>query len=131
MVNILCKKCSLSEEKCSPLSDNFGVNMAHFVGNTPEPSTPTGKDPSSNSENEFGEGSSLAVLQFLVLARGEWAVQAPTSPFRVESVTAERRYCLGCCGVRVHDVVEGVKLPSVRCQVVVCRCCGMESRYEK
>lgn len=101
--------------------------MAHFIGNTTEPSTPTGKDPSA----EFGEGSSLAVLQFLVLARGEWTVQAPTSPFRVERVTAEERYCIRCFGVRVHDVVEGVRLPSIRCQVVVCRCCGKERRYEK
>lgn len=109
--------------------------MAHYIGNNPEPSTPTGKDPSA----EFGEGSSLAVLQFLVLARGEWTVQAPTSPFRVVSVTAEERYCIRCFGVRMHDVVEGFPkkddtkfhVANSKCQVVVCRCCGKERRYEK
>lgn len=94
---------------------------SHFVG----------KQPSPQPSPLQGEGASLAVLQFVALIRGEWAVQAPKSLFRVEMVEADDRYCLRCCGVRVHDVVEGVKLPSVRCQVVVCRCCGMESRYEK
>lgn len=94
--------------------------MDDFLNNKQNSSTPTGKDPSA----EGVEGSSLAVLQFVALIRGEWRVQAPTSPFRVERVTADERYCLGCCGVRVHDVVEGIKLSGARCQVVVCRCCG-------
>jgi hypothetical protein len=109
--------------------------MDDLFNNKQNSSTPTGKDPSDPtpnpspfSKNENGEGSSLAVLQFVALMRGEWAVQAPTSPFRVERVTAEKRYCLGCCGVRVHDVVEGFRfqVPGVKCEVAVCRCCGKE-----
>lgn len=68
-----------------------------------------------------GEGASLAVLQFVALMRGEWRVQAPRSPFRVVRVEAEHRYCLGCFGERVHDVICG----SDRV-IAVCRCCGKE-----
>ena len=105
--------------------------MAHFLGNRDKSSTPTGKDPTPSpspfSKNENGEGSSLAVLQFVALIRGEWAVQAPTSPFRVEQVTAEERYCLKCCGVRVHDIVSGQS----KAEMAICRCCGKERRYER
>lgn len=107
--------------------------MAHFLGNKGKSSTSAGKDPtpdpSPNSKREFGEGrrgASIAVLQFVALVRGEWGVQALRSPFRVEMVTAEERYCLGCCGVRWFDVVVGFQVPSVRCQVAYCRCCGKE-----
>ena len=95
----------------------------HFVGSSNKQG---GKTPPLQDQD-----TSLAVLQFVVLARGEWAVQAPTSPFRVEAVTAEERYCLGCCRVRRFDVVEGFRVPSIRCQVVICRCCGKEYRYER
>lgn len=107
--------------------------MAHFIGNKGKSSTPTGNQPSPQPSPLQGEGVSLSVLQFLVLARGEWTVQAPTSPFRVGRVFAEERYCLGCCGVRVHDVVEGVKfqVSGIKCQVVVCRCCGKECHDEE
>lgn len=91
--------------------------MAHYIGNNLEPATPTGND----------EDTSLAVLQFFVLARREWTVQAPKSPFRVERVTAERRYCLGYWGVRWFDVVEGVRRGAGSAmKLVVCRKCGKE-----
>ena len=114
--------------------------MAHFVGDKGKSSIPTGKDPTPSpspfSKNENGEGSSLAVLQFLAIVRGEWAVQAPKSLFRVERVTAEERYCLRCCGVRGHDVVEGFGLDTPMSTsatrpakiLMICRCCG-EERY--
>jgi hypothetical protein len=101
--------------------------MDKFLNNNSKPSTPTSND----------EDTSLAVLQFLVLARGEWTVQAAKSPFRVEMVTAERRYCLKCFGVRVHDVVSGFGLDTSResggatrplKKLVICRFCGKE-RY--
>ena len=105
--------------------------MAHFVGDKGKSSTPTGKDPTPSpspfSKNENGEGSSLAVLQFVALIRGEWAVQAPKSLFRVERVTAEERYCLRCYGVRVHDVVSGQRLAfsdQPKAEMAICRCCG-------
>ena len=99
----------------------------HFVGKdnlTPDPSP----------KGEGSEGTSLVVLQFVALMRGEWRVQAPQSPFRVERVFAEERYCLGCCGVRWFDVVEGMGLDTAVSaqptrpprEIAICRCCGAE-----
>jgi hypothetical protein len=120
--------------------------MDNFFKNKRKASTPTGKSPTPNpspfSKNENGEGSegsSLAVLQFVALMRGEWVVQAPRSPFLVVRVFAEERYCLGCCGVRWFDVICGTPLPSASPQIplrgylggevvmAICRCCGAES----
>ena len=121
--------------------------MDDFLGNKGKSSASTGKDPTPDpspfSKNENGEGSSIAVLQFVALARGEWGVQKVRSPFRVESVTAEERYCLRCCGVRWFDVVRGTPLPPHAFGAVtspqmresakfggkvlaICRCCGAE-----
>jgi hypothetical protein len=90
--------------------------MAHFMGKDQSTSTPAGKS----------QGASLAVLQLLALMRGEWNVQAPQSPFRVERMTAEERYCLGCCGVRWFDVIEGQRLAVSFQRLAICRCCGAE-----
>lgn len=87
--------------------------MAHFLGNEDTTSTPTGQS----------QDVSLAVLQFVALVRGEWGVQAPRSPFRVVRVTAEEQYCLGCYGVRVHDVIEGAER-----KMAICRYCGKERK---
>ena len=91
---------------------------AHFVGKynlTPDPSPK-------------GEGSSLAVLQFVALIRGEWMVHKPANPFRAVSMTADERYCLRCCGVRWFDVVCGHRSAfsgQVEEVMAVCRCCGV------
>ena len=86
---------------------------AHFFGKAyPNPYKPT----STAIEN------SIAILRFMDAVRGE-VVHKPANPFRAVSVRAERRYCLGCCGVRVHDVVcdaYGVG------RVAMCRGCGGE-----
>jgi hypothetical protein len=58
-------------------------------------------------------------LQFLALVKGEWGVHAPRSPFKVVRVYGEARYCLGCFGVRGHDVIVGRTR-----RVAICRCCG-------
>lgn len=88
--------------------------MAHFIGKDPNTPTPTGKSPtpspSPNGREQFVEGSqgtSLAVLQFVAIARGEVVVHVPANAFRTMSIMAERRYCLKCCRVRVHDVWHG------------------------
>ena len=52
-------------------------------------------------------GTSLAVLQFFAIAKGEVPVHAPDNGFRTVRLVGEERYCLGCIGVRWHDVVEG------------------------
>lgn len=95
--------------------------MAHWIGNKSKPATPTG-------EQKTNSGTSLAVLQFLEIARGVRAVQVPGNGFRVASVTAEERYCLGCCGVRWFDVISAVPQgDAIRYQVAICRCCGRKS----
>ena len=73
---------------------------SHFVG---QGQFSGGEEPSAPSTH----GNSLAMVQFMELARGEREVQEPSHPFRVEAVKAEERYCLGCCGVRWFDVVMG------------------------
>ena len=74
-------------------------------------------------------GPSLAAHQFLALARGEVAVQAPANDFRVEAVRAEEHYCLKCLVVRWFDVVYGWELGVDGCQIRLKRCrhCGRES----
>jgi len=92
---------------------------AHFVG---QGQFSGGEEPSTPSTH----GNSLAMVQFVELARGERAVQEPSHPFRVEEVKAEERYCMRCCGVRWFDVVVGVRgqVPGVRCEVLaMCRSC--------
>lgn len=79
-----------------------------------------GRDQNSGGTAAAG-GSSLAVRQFVDLARGWVAVHTPATPFRVESVTVEERYCLRCCAVHNFDVVRGAGH-----EAAFCRCCGME-----
>lgn len=69
---------------------------------------------------------SLAVAQFLQLARGERAVRQPENPWRVEKVVAEERYCLQCCDVRWFDVIY----PQCTLWKVLyrCRSCGKEGQ---
>jgi len=52
-------------------------------------------------------GTSLAVLQFFAFVTGEAPVHAPDNGFRTVRLVGEERYCLGCVGVRWHDVVYG------------------------
>jgi hypothetical protein len=66
-------------------------------------------------------GSSLAVRQFVDLVSGWVPVHTPTTPFRVEAVEVEERYCLKCYAVHNFDVVRGDGR-----EVAFCRCCGME-----
>lgn len=64
--------------------------------------------------------TSLAVLQFLALASGEWLVQRPANKARTESITAQHGMCLGCCAMTDHDVIrfkDGNELS-------MCRACG-------
>lgn len=86
-------------------------------------------------------GSSLAVRQFCAVAFGRMPVHLPSSPFRVEVVEAEERYCLWCYGVRMFDVVRGTprlappthtgtsqmgdrNLERGMVEAALCRCCG-------
>lgn len=66
-------------------------------------------------------GSSLAVRQFVDLARGDMPVHAPNQPWQVESVIDVEGYCLRCCDVRIFDVVSGRGRA-----VAFCRACGLE-----
>src|SRR4030067_1162635 len=52
--------------------------------------------------------TSLVVVQFFAIATGEVPVHEPANGFRTVRLVGEERYCLGCYGVRWHDVVEGV-----------------------
>jgi len=93
----------------------------HIIGSlTPNPS-PNGR------KRSLEWGTSLAVLQWMELIRGERAVQAPSNPFRVEMVKAEENYCLQCFGVRWFDVVYGSGGQGSGVRVKRCRCCGKES----
>jgi hypothetical protein len=120
--------------------------MDDFFKNSRKASASSGNDPTPSpspfSKNENGEGSqgsSLAVLQFVALMRGEWTVQKPRSPFRVERVVAEERYCLKCCGVRWFDVVDGFGLDTAVStqptrppkQMAICRNCGAEAKHDQ
>jgi len=53
--------------------------------------------------------TSLAVRMFFAIATGEVPVHEPANGFRTVRLAGEERYCLGCCGVRWHDVVYGEK----------------------
>lgn len=81
-----------------------------------------------------GEGSSLAVAQFVELVRGERTVRRPQNPFRVEEVSTEEHMCLDCFGVRTFDVIHAIstQIPmpgwdlgaGLPFRIMVCRCCG-------
>ena len=71
-------------------------------------------------------GSSLAVRQFVDLAFGWVPVHKPTTPFRVEAVEVDERYCLQCCDLRNFDVVHGFQVSGAKCQAAFCRSCGAE-----
>jgi hypothetical protein len=68
------------------------------------------------------DGNSLAVRQFMELARGERPVARPQNRFEVVLVIAEPRYCLKCLRVQIHDVVFSVGYEAA-CR---CRFCGKE-----
>jgi len=74
--------------------------------------------------------SSIAVRQFVALARGEMAVRKVNNPFRVVMVVEQKRYCLHCCGARKFDVIikRGELLLEVE-TAAVCRCCGEAIAY--
>lgn len=90
---------------------------AHFLGRDQN------QYPSSPST---AEGTSLAVRQWVELARGEREVAAPRWMFRIEAVRAEERYCLRCCDVRRFDVVISKQSHLTWKRLAVCRCCHEE-----
>lgn len=49
--------------------------------------------------------ASLAVRQFVGLARGEMVRQSPRNRFRTVAVRGEKRYCLHCKGMQWTDVI--------------------------
>ena len=72
--------------------------------------------------------TSLAVVQFFAIATGEVPVHKPDNGFRTVRLVGEERYCLGCYGIRWHDVLEA-ELSAVSGQLSVvkiawCRVCG-------
>jgi hypothetical protein len=76
-------------------------------------------------------GTSLAVLQFVELARGVRRVQAPANPFRVVEMRREELYCLHCFGTYSFDVIYGFQqaaFSGLMLRVKRCRNCGKESR---
>lgn len=77
-------------------------------------------------EMEKQNGTSLAVTQFMELARGERSVQVPANEFQVETIRAEEHYCLRCFGVRWFDVIYA-NSDQVAFSYRRCRCCGKES----
>ena len=101
----------------------------HFIGDEPYP-TPY---KASSATHE----TSLAVLQFMELVRGERPVMKEANPFRVQKVKAEEHYCLHCFGLHCFDVVYGVtEKPQeldldfgadVTFRIRRCRHCGKES----
>ncbi len=78
-----------------------------------------GRFPSKKASSTVG--TSLAVRQFVDLARGDLPVHTPNQPWRVESVEAVEGYCLRCCDLRCFDVVSGKGRT-----VAFCRACGLE-----
>jgi hypothetical protein len=75
--------------------------------------------------------TSLAVVQFVELVRGERTVMRPCNPLRVEAVRFEKRYCLHCFGVRGFDVIEALPSPwpsptwrGEAIKIKRCRVCG-------
>lgn len=79
-----------------------------------------GQDRNSGGASS-ARGSSLAVRQFVDLISGWMPVHTPTTPFRVEAVVVEERYCLKCYAVHNFDVVRGAGR-----EAAFCRCCGAE-----
>ena len=71
--------------------------MFHMIGSYPP-----------NYFNSPTSGTSLAIVQFFAFVTGQVPVHQPDNGFRTVSLVGEERYCLGCIGVRWHDVVEGV-----------------------
>ncbi len=67
---------------------------------------------------------SWAVRQFMAIARGEVAVHEPKNPVAVVRVVTDERYCLGCCGVRVHDLVVAWHGGQLFTALTHCRACG-------
>ena len=74
----------------------------------------------SNQKTDFS--SSLAVRQWVDAAFGGVKPHKPVTPFRVEAVVTEERYCLSCFGGRHFDVIKGVN----GMEAAFCRCCGAE-----
>ena len=71
--------------------------------------------------------SSIAVRQFVALARGEMAVRKVNNPFRVVMVVEQKRYCTRCCGARTFDVIfkRGVLFMEIEIEMAaICRACG-------
>lgn len=82
---------------------------AHFVGQ-------------DHSEERRGiTGTSLAVAQFLAIARGVMPKQKPMNSARVSAVRVEERYCSYCYGMRWFDVV---RVETWLIWFHRCRCCG-------
>jgi hypothetical protein len=81
-----------------------------------------GQDQNQNISSSTAQDTSLIVIQFLELARGEREVRQPHQ-WGTLTVTAEERYCLGCCEVRWMDVVR-FQAPGGR--MMVCRLCRVE-----
>lgn len=73
-----------------------------------------------------GKGTSLAVRQFVRFLRSEDEPHEPVNPWRVRTLAAEERYCLGCCDVRLFDVVEAVTCDGHGVRTARCRVCGLE-----
>ena len=69
------------------------------------------------------QGTSLAVLQWMELLRGERPAMEPQNRFEVRLVLAEDRYCTGCFKAWTHDVAYSVGFEAAR----RCRSCGKES----
>jgi hypothetical protein len=91
--------------------------MFHFVGQFPE----------KKRVYSPAYETSLAVVQFFAIATGEVPVHKPANGFRTVRLVGEERYCLGCYGVRWHDVLEA-ELSAVSGQLSVvkiarCRVC--------
>lgn len=57
--------------------------------------------------NSSSSDTSLAVVQFFAFVTGEAPVHAPDNGFRTVQLVGEEMYCLGCYGVRWHDVIYG------------------------
>lgn len=76
----------------------------------------------NSGEASSAHGSSLAVRQFMDLISGWVSVHRPSTPFRVDEVVVEERYCLKCYAIQSFDVVRGAGR-----ELAFCRCCGKEA----
>ena len=74
-----------------------------------------------------GNGTSLAVRQFVAFIRGEDAPHEPINPWRVEEVWAKNRYCLNCYGDHWFDVVMARTVDGKPLTMKRCRGCGAEA----